>query len=231
MGIMDRTGSLNKAQSKPNADGTWTDARPALNTPALGSQHCVRVDFDNDGLEDIVTNNPTNFVSVYHNRADTTNHWFKVRLSGIRIASGLPTVNAGAVGAVVRIFTAGTMQTREIIAGSSFGATEDPRAHFGLREATSVDRVEVIWPRAGTLVERTQSFNGPFSVDRIITLRPGTPCRGDFNTDGAVDPDDLADFIGAYFDGSSIAADFNGDNAIGPDDLADFIGAFFSGCE
>ena len=24
MGIMDRTGSLNKAQSEPNADGTWT---------------------------------------------------------------------------------------------------------------------------------------------------------------------------------------------------------------
>ena len=24
MGILDRTGSLNKAQSEPNADGTWT---------------------------------------------------------------------------------------------------------------------------------------------------------------------------------------------------------------
>jgi len=56
-------------------------------------------------------------------------------------------------------------------------------------------------------------------------------CRGDFNLDGTVDPDDLSDFIGAFFTIPQVAlADFNGDGAVDPDDLADFIGAFFGGC-
>ena len=61
------------------------------------------------------------------------------------------------------------------------------------------------------------------------TAPPPPQCPPDFNGDGSLDPDDLADFIGAFFSGS-IAADFNGDSSLDPDDLADFIGAFFAGC-
>jgi len=56
-------------------------------------------------------------------------------------------------------------------------------------------------------------------------------CRADVNADGELNPDDLADYIGAYFanpPGSS--SDFNADGETNPDDLADYIGAFFNGC-
>ncbi len=164
-----------------NGDGSWTDARAALNTPALASQHCARVDFDNDGLEDIITNNPTRFVSVYRNSAVSpgsgpANHWFKIKLHGDAVAgppSGVSRpVNRGAIGAVVRVTAGGVTQTREILAGSSYGATEDPRAHFGLGSAATVDRIEIIWPRAGNLEERTQSLMGPFGADRIVSIAP-----------------------------------------------------------
>jgi len=56
-------------------------------------------------------------------------------------------------------------------------------------------------------------------------------CPADFNGDGTTDPDDLADFITAFFSvPPAPGSDFNNDGATDPDDLADFIIAFFSGC-
>jgi len=57
-------------------------------------------------------------------------------------------------------------------------------------------------------------------------------CPQDFNGDGAVDPDDLADFIGCFFAQPPCpASDFNRSGETDPDDLADYIGAFFGlGC-
>ncbi len=58
-------------------------------------------------------------------------------------------------------------------------------------------------------------------------------CIADFNSDGAVNADDLSDFITAYFDAGgpgSDAADFNGDGVINADDLGDYITAYFDGC-
>jgi len=53
----------------------------------------------------------------------------------------------------------------------------------------------------------------------------------DFNCDGNFDPDDLADYIGAFFSvPPAPGSDFNGDGITDPDDLVDYIGAFFSGC-
>ncbi|MGD9690556.1 MAG: hypothetical protein AB7K52_12525 [Phycisphaerales bacterium] len=52
----------------------------------------------------------------------------------------------------------------------------------------------------------------------------------DFNNDGTLNPDDLGDFINAYFSSPPPAiADFNGDGDINPDDLGDFINAYFGG--
>jgi len=58
-----------------------------------------------------------------------------------------------------------------------------------------------------------------------------TICAADFNCDGDLNPDDLADYIGAYFaQPEGAGSDFNADGTTDPDDLADFIGAFFAGC-
>ena len=56
-------------------------------------------------------------------------------------------------------------------------------------------------------------------------------CGADFNLDGSLDPDDLADFIACYFTQPPCpAADLTGDGTIDPDDLADYIAAYFAGC-
>ncbi|MFN7022845.1 MAG: hypothetical protein ACK4WH_16220, partial [Phycisphaerales bacterium] len=59
-----------------------------------------------------------------------------------------------------------------------------------------------------------------------VVVRSGA----DFNGDGSIDPDDLADFIAGFFSNpADPRTDFNGDGVIDPDDLADFIAAFFGG--
>jgi len=69
-------------------------------------------------------------------------------------------------------------------------------------------------------------------VGAVEFTPPPTPaCPADFNADGSLDPDDLADYIGAYFtQPPDQHADFNADGNVDPDDLADYIGAYFSGC-
>ncbi len=56
------------------------------------------------------------------------------------------------------------------------------------------------------------------------------PCAPDFNGDGNLDPDDLADYIACYFTQPCPQADYSGDGNIDPDDLADYIAAYFGGC-
>jgi hypothetical protein len=52
-----------------------------------------------------------------------------------------------APGALVSVsLPGGTELTRETQAGSSYLSSADPRAHFGLGDATVVDRVVVRWP-------------------------------------------------------------------------------------
>ncbi len=56
-------------------------------------------------------------------------------------------------------------------------------------------------------------------------------CKADLNGDGTLDPDDLSDYIAAYFAvPSDPRSDFNRDGNADPDDLSDYIAAYFGGC-
>jgi hypothetical protein len=44
-------------------------------------------------------------------------------------------------------------------------ASNDPRVHVGLGEATRIDSVQVKWPDG-----KTDSF-GPYDADRVLTIR------------------------------------------------------------
>lgn len=76
---------------------------------------------------------------------------------------------------------------------------------------------------------------GPGNVSFHIRVDSFVPspctCSTDRNSDGSVDPDDLADAISCYFD-SDCGFDFNGDGVKDPDDVSSFIVAYFrlGGC-
>lgn len=59
----------------------------------------------------------------------------------------------------------------------------------------------------------------------------GADCPADFNGDGLVDPDDLSNFISAFFaNPPANISDFDCSGTVDPDDLSDFLTRYFSGC-
>jgi len=54
-----------------------------------------------------------------------------------------------------------------VASGGSYASTHDPRLHFGLGDATTVDSVEVRWPSGAK-----EKFSIP-KVDQIVTLVEG----------------------------------------------------------
>jgi len=67
-------------------------------------------------------------------------------------------------------------------------------------------------------------------VDRFAL----SACLADFDLNGTLTPDDVADYIGMFFNQPSgpgpSPVDFNADGLTDPDDLADYITAYFAGC-
>ncbi len=65
------------------------------------------------------------------------------------------------------------------------------------------------------------------AADSAVLTRP--ICRADINRSGAVTPQDLFDFLSAWF-ALAPRGDFNTNLDITPQDLFDFLAAFFTGC-
>jgi hypothetical protein len=114
-------------------------------------------------------------------------------------------------------------------AGTDGGWIADSFEVLPLIAPTAQMRLRFIAEDAGTgsLVEA--------AVDDVVVTKssctnPPT-CPADFDASGTVDPDDLADFIAAFFSTPpGPGADFDASGTVNPDDLADFIGAFFTPC-
>jgi hypothetical protein len=193
--------------------GAWQDVSAALNGVSVATRYAVQLDYDNDGRMDVVALDPSDYTSVYENVSTTTGHWITLRLRGDGRL-----VNRSAIGAIVRVTAGGATQVRSIVSGSSTTSTEDLRAHFGLGAATTIDSVEVLWPRRGSLASRTETFAGPFAVDAIHEIHAG--CPEDLGDDGVVGFGDILDAIGAWGPCANCVQDLDGNGMV---DFADVL--------
>lgn len=117
-------------------------------------------DVFNRGRIDLVVMGISAPARLYRNVAPAAGHWLGVRAFA-------PEWKRDAYGAVVTVRAAGREQSRLIQPGSSYLVSNDPRAHFGLGAAETVDSIRIAWPDGS--VER---FPGG-SVDRHLTVRKG----------------------------------------------------------
>ena len=115
-------------------------------------------DYDNDGDLDILTVNLNDRPSFYRNEGGNRNHWISFKLEGTRS-------NRSAIGARVEIEAGGRKQISEVLSGGSYLSHDDMRVHFGLGDATRVDRVRIRWPNGNT------QEPGGFDADRFVTIR------------------------------------------------------------
>jgi tetratricopeptide (TPR) repeat protein len=119
-------------------------------------------DLDNDGRTDVLIQSQNEPLVYLHNQTAGGGHWLSLRLEGVRS-------NRDGVGARVVLESGGQRQTQHRFGGGSYQSAHDSRLHFGLRNATQVDHLEVRWPSGQ--VDRYDKL----AADRGYLLREGAP--------------------------------------------------------
>ena len=143
-------------------DGTFRDisrqAGPAISEPRCSHGAAVG-DLDNDGSLEIVVNNQNDTPSLLKNYGEKEN-WILIRTVGTQS-------NRDGIGARVTLFTGKHRQMDEVRSGGSFISQNDLRLHFGLGEATTVDRIEVSWPSG------RKEFFSNLKANQMVVLEEG----------------------------------------------------------
>jgi hypothetical protein len=124
------------------------------------SRSLVTADIDNDGDVDLLVSNNGQTADLLRN--DSRNRGNSVLVKVIGVAS-----NRDGIGTLLRLTAAGRTQLREVRAGSSYLGQNDLRQHFGIGNATRIDRLEVRWP-SGRIDMLTD-----IPVNHIVTIREG----------------------------------------------------------
>lgn len=128
---------------------------------AVGSRSSVVFDLEGDGDLDIVTNDfnsePQVLLSDLAQRKPGLSY-LKVELEGRRS-------NRDGLGAVVTLEAAGWRQVQSHDGQSGYLSQSSLPLYFGLGEAESVERVEVVWP-SGTV----QLIEGPVEKNRTLEI-------------------------------------------------------------
>jgi hypothetical protein len=123
-------------------DGTFKDVSSnsgsALRTPQVSRGLAVG-DLFNSGKIDIVIENLVGTPMIIESRPDPMNHWVSFSLKG-------KSSNPLALNTRVRVTTGALVQTAESRSGGSYLSQSDLRLHFGLASASSIDKVEILWP-------------------------------------------------------------------------------------
>ncbi|MAB79059.1 MAG: hypothetical protein CMJ89_06855 [Planctomycetes bacterium] len=117
-------------------------------------------DLDNDGDPDVVVTNKDAGPYVLRNVAGDGGNWIVFR---VLRKSGVHALNAS-----LKLEAGGDTQWRRVQRAYSYCASNDPRVHYGLGNATGVDRITVHWPQGGS-----EEF-GPFEANTIHEVRQGT---------------------------------------------------------
>jgi hypothetical protein len=123
-------------------DGTFCDAS-AIAGKALQERHVSRGlavgDLFNDGNMDVVVGDIDGGPMVLRNHGIPGRHWVSFELIGTKS-------NRLALNARISIVTGGMTQSDEVHSGGSYLSQNDLRIHFGLANATKIDKVEIHWP-------------------------------------------------------------------------------------
>jgi enediyne biosynthesis protein E4 len=123
-------------------DGTFCEASD-LAGKALMERHVSRGlavgDLFNDGNMDVVIGDIDGSPMILRNPGVSGRHWVSFELIGAKS-------NRLALNARIKIVAGGMTQTDEVHSGGSYLSQNDLRIHFGLANATKIDKVEIKWP-------------------------------------------------------------------------------------
>ncbi len=122
----------------------------------------IAADFNRDGRQDMVEVHHPGGMLLYRNVTPAGN-WLVIKPR--RYDAG---ADHFSIGAVVRVWAGGEVMTRLIGTSWSILGQAPYEAHFGLGDATKVDRIEVRWVDG-----RSRVIHNKKLVNTIVELRPG----------------------------------------------------------
>ena len=150
-----------------NLGGGVFEQHPGLTLQTKGpTGGATAADADGDGDLDLFTVHYTSSLdnlSLFRNDRPEPHHWLKIVLNGTLS-------NREAIGARILVTAGGRTIMREIAAGESYGAQDDPVLTLGLGAATVVERLQVVWPRRLTQGQLHSTVLDNVGVDQTITI-------------------------------------------------------------
>ncbi len=118
-------------------------------------------DVFNDGKIDVIVNCMDHTPVLLRNVNADMHHWLGLLLIG---GANSP---RDAIGATVYLTSGGMRQRGDVMSGGSYMSSNDQRLHFGLGQATRVDRLDIHWP------DGQQETIALPSVDRYFAIEEG----------------------------------------------------------
>ncbi|MFN7973828.1 MAG: CRTAC1 family protein [Acidobacteriota bacterium] len=117
-------------------------------------------DIDGDGALDLVVTTVGEPVHLFRNSVPNRGHSIMIRAVD-------PALKRDAYGAEISVSAGGHQWKRWLNPAYSYICSNDPRAHFGIGAATSIDAIDVIWPDGSE-----ETFAGG-AADGVIVVRRG----------------------------------------------------------
>lgn len=124
---------------KNNGDLTFTNQVRNWGFEAgSNSSGAVYSDLDDDGDLDLIVNNLNKPAFIYQNQGDSTKHYLKVKLKGLK-------GNTDGLGAKVTVFYGNKLQLVDQMPAKGYLSSVSSMLHFGLGKLKAVDSVRVVW--------------------------------------------------------------------------------------
>lgn len=145
-----------------NHDGTFTEQASNWGvTDAEQGRAVICFDYDRDGDVDIFVSNNQSSPILYNNNARSlaSTNFINIRLKGRN-------KNSQAIGAKVYVTANGITQLQEVRAGGSFISGSPAELHFGLADATTIERIEIVWPQPNYIKHHVNNI----AVNQFITI-------------------------------------------------------------
>jgi len=141
----------------------------------LSSQSGIFADYDNDGDLDLFLTGDD--PSLYKNITNNENNWILLNLEGT--VSNRSALNTK-VKIKANISGNDVWQIREVSAQNSFNGHNSLRVHFGLKEASTIDSIVIMWPSSSDQVLEDVAVN---QIHNFIEPIPDNFLRANFKTE------------------------------------------------